>query len=204
MKFEHNFTMLIAGSTGSGKTEFCKRLIREEMIQPKPEKIYWCYGEYQKAYNDMPGVEFYHGIPTTLYEELDVSKNNLLICDDLMNDKSAEKMINKFFCQGSHHRNLSVIHILQNLFPRSPDMRNISLNSHYIVLFKNPRDKLQITRLASQMGLPKVIPEAFKDATSEKPFTYLILDLKPKTNEELRIRTKIFPADGGVVVYQPR
>jgi hypothetical protein len=30
-------------------------------------------------------------------------------------------------------------------------MRTVSLNSHYLVLFKNPRDKLQIRNLTTQM-----------------------------------------------------
>ena len=55
------------------------------------------------------------------------------------------------FTKGSHHRNLSVIYIVQNLFHQGKGNRSISLNSHYLVLFKNPRDKLQILTLAKQM-----------------------------------------------------
>ena len=50
----------------------------------------------------------------------------------------------KPFSRGSHHRNLSVIYIVLNLFYQEKDSRSISLNSHYLILFKNPRDKLQI------------------------------------------------------------
>jgi hypothetical protein len=56
-----------------------------------------------------------------------------------------------FFTQGSHHRNLTVIYIVQDLFHQSRVMRTVSLNSHYLVLFKNPRDKLQIRNLVTQM-----------------------------------------------------
>ena len=35
-------------------------------------------------------------------------------------------------------------------------MRNISLNAHYIVLFKSPRDKQQISMLARQVNPGKV------------------------------------------------
>ena len=64
--------------------------------------------------------------------------------DDQMIDASKDKSIVNLFTRGSHHRNLSVIYIVQNLFYQEKDSRSISLNSHYLILFKNPRDKLQI------------------------------------------------------------
>jgi hypothetical protein len=35
-------------------------------------------------------------------------------------------------------------------------MRNINLNAHYILLFKSPRDKQQISMLARQVNPAKV------------------------------------------------
>ena len=80
----------------------------------------------------------------------------------------------------------------------------MSLNSHYIVVFKNPRDALQIATLARQMypGKSKFLVEAYKNAT-EKPFGYLMLDLKPDTEEKYRIQTNIFPTDIHYV-YTPK
>jgi hypothetical protein len=39
-----------------------------------------------------------------------------------------------------HHRNISVMYIVQNLFHRGKHHRTIGLNAHYMVVFKNPRD----------------------------------------------------------------
>jgi len=80
----------------------------------------------------------------------------------------------------------------------------MSLNAHYIVIFKNPRDALQVATLARQMypGQSKFLVEAFKNA-SEKPFGYLLLDLKPDTDEKYRVRTNIFP-DETQYVYIPK
>lgn len=45
----------------------------------------------------------------------------------------------------SHHRNLSVMYIVQNpVRKKNKEQGTISLNSHYTVLFKNPRDAVQI------------------------------------------------------------
>ena len=72
--------------------------------------------------------------------------------DDQMIDASNDKRIVNLFTRGSHHRNLSVIYMVQNLFDQGKGSRSTSLNSHYLVLFKNPRDnKLQILTLAKQM-----------------------------------------------------
>jgi hypothetical protein len=78
----------------------------------------------------------------------------------------------------------------------------MSLNSHYIVMFKNPRDAHQISILGRQMhpGKSRFLVEAFKDATA-KPYGYLLIDLKPDTDEKYRIRTNIFPDDARHYVY---
>ena len=63
-----------------------------------------------------------------------------------------------------------------------------------MILFKNPRDAGQFANLARQMypNESKFAIEAFKDAT-EKPFGYLLVDLKPDQGEQYRLRTNVFP-----------
>ena len=63
---------------------------------------------------------------------------------------------------------------------------------------------MQVSTLARQMypGQNKFLVEAFKNAT-EKPFGYLLLDLKPDTDEKYRIRTNIFPEERQYV-YVPK
>ena len=47
-------------------------------------------------------------------------------------------------------------------------------------------------------GNAKFLIEAFGDATS-KPYGYLLIDLKPDTEERLRIRTNIFKDERQIV-----
>ena len=91
----------------------------------------------------MPHIEFVKGIPTALEQDsyFDVNKRNLVVFDDQMIYARKDKRIVNLFTCGSHHRNLSLIYIVQELFQRGKGSRSISLNSHYLVLFKNPRDK---------------------------------------------------------------
>ena len=86
------------------------------------------------------------------------------------------------------------MHLTQNLFDKNKYARTISLNAHYIVLFKNPRNVTQFATLARQMypNSSKFAIEAYRDATSV-PFEYLLVDLKPDQDERRRLRTNIFP-----------
>jgi len=43
-------------------------------------------------------------------------------------------------------------------------------------------------------GKNQFLVEAFKDAT-DKPFGYILLHLKPDTEEKYRVRTNIFPGE---------
>ena len=98
-----------------------------------------------------------------------------------------------------------MLYLLQNLFPKNKESRTISLNSRYMVVFKNPRDASQMSHLARQMypGRVKFVQEAFKDATSV-PYGYLFVDLKQDTPEDMHLRMAVFPDDGVQYVYLPK
>ena len=66
--------------------------------------------------------------------------------DTAYNSKESE-----LFTKGPHHRDISFVLIMRKLFHQGPSSRDISLNSKYMVVFKNPRDKTQIVHLAQQV-----------------------------------------------------
>jgi energy-coupling factor transporter ATP-binding protein EcfA2 len=211
--FKHPSTILVAGPTGSGKTEFLVQLLNCKGLYPFPERIVWIYSEWQNAYDRILNlklrntkVQFVKDYDDDLYDSLNPKVRNLVVLDDQMENKEMHRGgsgLAKFFTQGSHHRNLTVIYIVQNMFHQSKSMRTISLNSHYLVLFKNPRDKLQIRNLAAQMhpNNAKFLVSAYEDATNE-PYGYLVVDLRPETPEQWRIRTNFF-STSGQTVYVP-
>jgi len=65
-----------------------------------------------------------------------------------------------------------------------------------LILFKNVRDTTQVATLARQMfpGQSHFMLDAFRDATSS-PFGYLLVVLRPDTDERCRLRTNIFPGE---------
>jgi hypothetical protein len=117
---QHPFTYIVAGCTQSDKTVWVKTLLEnaQKTISPLPQRIIWCYGQWQPSYFDilrtMPGIEFNKGIPDDIDngDYLDVSQRNLIILDDLMAQSSKDKRIADLFTKGSHHRNFSVVSIL--------------------------------------------------------------------------------------------
>lgn len=155
-----------------------------------PEEIVWCYGQWQNGYGEMRNVTFKDGIPSGA--DFQDDKRRLVILDDLMSE--TDERVTELFTKGSHHLNLSIMHLVQDLFGKNKHQRTITLNSHYMTVFKTPRDASQITHLAKQMypGQTNYLREAFKDATS-RPYGYLLIDLKQSTPDHLRLRTNIFP-----------
>ena len=206
--FRHPTTILIAGPTMCGKTKLLVKCLKEGLFYPAPTRIIWVYGEWQSSYDEIrvmyPFTEFEKEMTPELYDSITPMERNLVILDDKMNDAGCSKTLAKLFTQGAHHRNLTVIFIVQNIFHQDSNMRTISLNSHYLILFKNPRDKGQIRALGSQMfpGESGFLVSAYQDATHDR-FGYLVLDLHPETPEELRVRSGIFRHDQSCV-YLPR
>ena len=201
LRFKHPFTSVLASCTKGGKTTWAINFVKQahNLITPPPEKIFWAYTEWQDAYNELPFVTFIEGVP-----DVDILKAHngpkLLICDDLMTKYKKEDLC-RLFSQGSHHWNLSVMYIVQNLF--YSNLRNARINSHYLILMKNPSDRLQLYTLARQIypSNQKFLIEAFDDACS-KQFGYLLIDLEPSTDDNFRLRTNIFDEIGCVYQYK--
>jgi len=74
--------------------------------------------------------------------------------------------------------------------------QSIRINSHHLVLFKNPRDKLQILTLAKQMypGNTDLFIKRYEEAV-HRPFGYLPVDLKTITQDNCRLRTNVLPGE---------
>ena len=201
-KLHHPFSMLVAGPRGAGKSEFVKQLLSLKcftMTNP-PERIVWFYGRHQpdlfcSLAQEIPCIEFYEGLPTNIEVMFDRSKRNICIIDDLMQSTSGNQLVENLFTNG-RHLNLSVVFVSQNLFYTLKKCRAISLNSTYIVVFKNPRDQSQIHHLACQMfpSKPKFLQVAYEDATKD-PYWYLCLDFHPNSPEFATVGGNIFQCD---------
>ncbi|KAK3925548.1 GPN-loop GTPase 1 [Frankliniella fusca] len=182
LRFQHPCTAFVVGGTGSGKTFFMNRLIenRNEMFSTTFEHIIFYYSEWQPLYDTLKSnhrVDFREELP--LLDDHPAGQGpKLIVIDDMMHE------------------------INQCLFPDG--LRQISLNTHYIMLFKTSRDLAQIRTFCMQVDPQhfRALLEAYEDAT-RAGYTYILFDFKPNQLDHLRMRTLIFPGES-TVVYIPR
>jgi hypothetical protein len=146
----------------------------------------------------LPNIEFVRGIPDNLEEDsyFDPSVNNLIILDDLMTAAKNDNRVGDLFTKGSHHRSLSTIYVVQNVFAQGRASRDVSLNCQYLVLFNSPVDRHQISLLSRLIypRHPDKMLKRYEEAVS-RPYGYLMLDFKPGTPESDRLRTDVLPND---------
>lgn len=204
---KHPFTYLITGPTGSGKTMFIKRLIEtsQQNTHPPPQTITYCYGQYQRLFDEMKesGVRFVEGLSPEAIQGITGRVPEWLIIDDLMHESANSKLVSELFVKGSHHRNLSVILVTQNLFVKGNEMRTISGNAKYFEIFKNPRDASSIQYIARQIypNQWRFMVEAYRDATRE-PYSSLHVDMGQDTDDKFRLLSNILGDKGAyITVY---
>lgn len=204
-KFIGPFTMTITGQTGCGKTSWVRKLFKhkKEMFSPEPTEIMYCYGIYQQAYDEMqhemPFIKFHSGLPTeSEIKEFADGTHKMICCDDLMNEMSKSADMLKLIVQVSHHCNISALSLSQNLYCPGKYSRTMNLNTHYLVVLRNPRDVSTMKVLGRQLGIGNAVYEAYMDAHKE-PFSYLVINMSPYGDNEHKLLTKIFPGEDTVV-----
>ena len=134
--------------------------------------------------NEIKNLEFVQGVN---FEFIDSLKNNgakyLLIFDNSCEKICTSKAFVDFAIVG-RHRGLSTIYIKHNLFHQSKLGRDLELQTTHIVLFKSPRDVMQVTTLGAQLGLGSELVDWCRDPASV-PFGHLLIDLSPRTDNRL-------------------
>ena len=206
-QFRTPCSVLIVGPSGSGKTVFTTRLLTDniDLFTQRPSSIHYCYGSWQKSFESLKnkGVTFSAGVPSERDLDKWFPRGGLLVMDDLMTEGNNDKTVLDIFTKHSHHRNITVLYLCQDMFPPGKFAKSISRNAHYIVAFKNPRDQLGMRNVALQAFPDKwqKVLDAFRSATS-RPFGYLVLDLHPASNDDQRLVSRLLKEEGYVRVYQ--
>jgi len=208
--FVHPSNILLTGPSGSGKTYFLVEALKKNLFRPTPTRIVWVYAEAQPALEEkLQGIHKIEYLRNeTDYDDImasfDPSEVNLLVLDDQMNEgKAKANSFANLFTKGSHHRNITIVYMMQNVFEKGGSNRTINLNAHYLIMFKNPRDARQSHALGSQMypKNPKFLSEAFEDATLLAAHSYLALDFRQETDQHLRVLSMLTSTTP--IVYLP-
>ena len=184
---------LLVGPSESGKSQLISNWLKIGTFQPKFAKFTSFKKHSQPLYNVMQKkeieiLEFVQGVN---FEFIDSLKNNgkkyLLMFDDFDEEICNSKAFVDIACAG-RRRGLSTIYFKHKLFQQSKLGRDVELQNTHIVLFKSPRDVMQVTNLREQLGLGSELIDWYRDATSV-PFGHLLIDLSPRTDDRLRYCT---------------
>ena len=186
IKFLANHNTIVFGQTGAGKTHFMLEVIRHKLVHPFPENIYYMYRVHQSFMEEHPEITFIEGLNFSL---MDTSKPSMLVIDDLV--LSTNQDVAEMFILGSHHKQVSIFFLTQNLFPNCNLFRTMSANAHYFVIFQNQRNFRQVMTLARQVFVGKDvnrIVNAYKRA-GETPRGFIILSFSALLPKELTVVT---------------
>ena len=197
-----------SGPSRCGKTFFVSDLIENIKLISKnpPEKILYIFKKYQEKYDEMNVDYFIEDSPGSDIEE-SISKyaqgqSTLVIFDDLISSTSLPKISDMFTVSG-RHSSLSLVFLSQRMFVNNDHIRTISTNSDYIVIFKNPQNRMEINNLSRRITPENGALVPIYDYATKDPFSYLMINLTQECNENVKFLSHLFNRDGEVCAYKP-
>ena len=205
LRLKNNFKLFLSGPSGCGKTTLMVDLIKNmNKIAMQPPKIVVYYFKTWQSKFDMLkneyGVTFMEDNETMIEQLKRLQSPALVIFDDMINSDNLRHIAQLFTVYG-RHLDLSLAFLSQRLFNNNEFFRQISQNSDYLAVFKNPRNSMDIRILGGQMT-PKSdgLIQVYKKATV-KPYSYLFINLTQEAIPQLMFVNDLFSSDHVVNVF---
>jgi hypothetical protein len=184
--------LLLIGKSGVGKSQFMERLIkyRNFIFEPAAYRIIFVYKFKQpwfEQYNQT--IEFSHEL---IPQDIDGERPTLLFIDDLIEEEFDE--VQGWFLRNCRHLKTTIVVNYQSLFNNSSAWRSITQNLDFLFLFYTARSAYQVALLSRQIfgdsEKAKQVVELYHKCV-QKPFGYLLFDLRPSV--DFRLRSNILP-----------
>ena len=207
LKLISPFAAFIIGCTGSGKSMTILRWLRypDRVFREKFRNIYYFYGScHQKIFNHkkLSHVKFSNNMKllAKLIKTRHPKPGILIVLDDLMTKMANDKTILDLYTKGSHHNNISVINVVQNIFFKSPLMVTLKENSQYYFV-KLVINEQKIKLLATHIGAPDLVA-AYNDSTMRDRYAGVLVDNNVQSNirKLTRIRNRLTSRTPGLYI----
>ena len=196
--FSFPFRMILAGSSGAGKTYFAGELLkRHDVFEGTVSAVHYYYPCYlPEAPVDwhqtlsMP-VSYHVGLPTKS-DLMQLEKNSCVVIDDSFDEALKSSAIDHLFRVISGKRKICVMIMTQNNFSKGKYGREIRNSCNFSVLFRNCCDVSINENIARMSGMKKAYDSAYLDLQGEK-YPYMLLDQSQKGQlSPYRLYTNIF------------
>ena len=200
-KFAFPFRMILAGSSGSGKTFFAGKLLADKtLFEENISAIVYYYPCYlDKApvdwhkQLDIP-VSYVVGLPTK-EDLMKLPRRSVVVIDDSYDSAINKSDIDHLFRVISGKRKISVIIMAQNNFTKGKYGRDIRTSCNFAVLFRNCCDTYINENIARMAGLEKAY-KAASLAIQNVKYPYIFIDQSQQGQvSNYRLYTDIFRRD---------
>lgn len=205
IRLKKNFKLFLSGPSGSGKTTFIVNLIQniKDIAKDPPQIIIYYFKEWQPTFADLAkslNVKFLKENDMIIDQVSQLTESALVIFDDMMNSQNL-RTVAKLYTVHGRHLNLCLAFLSQRLFKNDEFFRQISQNSDYMIIFKNPRNTQEIRTLAGQITSGSLeLAHIYNHATRD-PYSYLFINLTQEAIPQLKYLSEMFSKRGVVNVY---
>ena len=195
--FSFPFRMILAGSSGAGKTYFAGELLKSNLFEDDISAVHYYYPCYlteapvnwHKTLN-MP-VSYHVGLPNKS-DLLLLEQKCCVVIDDSFDEALKSSAIDHLFRVISGKRNICVMIMSQNNFSKGKYGREIRNSCNFSVLFRNCCDVSINENIARMAGMKKAYDSAYRDLQGER-YPYMLLDQSQKGQlSPYRLHTNIF------------
>ena len=196
LRLKNNFKLFLSGPSGCGKTTLMLDMIKNmnKIASHPPQNVVYYFKTWQSKFDTLKneyGVTFMEDNEDMIEQLKSLQSPTLVIFDDMINSDNLKHIAQLFTVYG-RHLDLSLAFLSQRLFNNNEFFRQISQNSDYFCVFKNPRNSMEIRNLAMQIT-PKTLEllDIFRYATVN-PYSYLFINLTQEAIPQLKYISNIF------------
>ena len=195
------FSLIITGMTQSGKSTTILNYLKNHKKNFKNDfdQIIYLHGSDTQDKFLEPGLE-----KVNFTKDQNIIKNImktengvLLIIDDLITELGSDETVQNFFVRDSHHRNVSLIFIVQSAFYQSKEFKICKDNCQYWIIKKHC-NIMKLKILAGQCGIShEHFMSAYNYIISKNRFSEMLIDnhIKSELREISPIRYNLL--EGG-------